>query len=352
MALEVGIVGLPNAGKSTLFNALLGRQVAKAENYPFCTIDPNTGVVEVPDERLKKIASIVEPKKVIPSAFEFVDIAGLVEDAHQGAGLGNKFLSHIREVDAILYLLRDFESPDVAEAGAVSPKEDLETLKTELVLKDLETLNKIKDQKANTDEEKLRKKTAEKMIPALEKGALAKDVDLTEEEQEASQDFFLLTNKPIMIVINVSEEADYDQKRKEYKELDPIITSAKFEADLQQLSKEERNAFLDDQEYQSTLDKIITKAYNLLNLITFYTIKGGKETRAWPIEQGADVIQAAGTVHTDFAQNFVKAEVVSYQDFVDHQGWKGAQEAGKLRLEGKDYIVKDGDIIEIKAGSG
>lgn len=352
MALEVGIVGLPNAGKSTLFNALLGRQVAKAENYPFCTIDPNTGVVEVPDERLEKVAGIFEPKKVIPSAFEFVDIAGLVEDAHQGAGLGNKFLSHIREVDAILCLLRDFESPNVAEAGAVSPQEDLETLKTELVLKDLETLNKIKVQKANTDEEKFRKKTAEKIIPALEKGALAKDVDLSKEEQEAAQNFFLLTNKPMMIVINVSEQADYLKKREEYQKLDPIITSAKFEADLQQLSQEERKAFLEDREYQSTLDKIITRAYKLLNLITFYTVKGGKETRAWPIERGSTVIEAAGIVHTDFAENFVKAEVVSYQDFINNHGWKGAQEAGKLRLEGKDYVVQDGDIIEIKAGIG
>lgn len=351
MALEVGIVGLPNAGKSTLFNALLGRQVAKAENYPFCTIDPNTGVVEVPDDRLLKIASIVEPKKVIPAAFEFVDIAGLVEDAHQGAGLGNKFLSHIREVDAVLYLLRDFQSPNVAEAGSVSPKEDLETLKTELVLKDLETLNKIKNKKANTDQEKLRKETAEKMIPALEKGALAKDIDLTKKEREAAKDFFLLTNKPMMIVINVSENADYKEKQKEFKELDPIITSAKFEADLQQLSAEERKGFLDDQEYQSTLDKIITRAYKLLNLITFYTIKGGKETRAWPIEQGSTVVQAAGIVHTDFAENFVKAEMVSYQDFVDNHGWKESQEAGKLRLEGKDYIVQDGDIIEIKAST-
>ncbi len=346
MSLSIGIVGLPNSGKSTLFNALLGRQVAKAESYPFCTIDPNTGVVEVPDQRLDKIAEIVQPKDKVPAAIEFVDIAGLVKGAHQGAGLGNQFLSHIREVDAILYLLRDFDG-SIPKAGSVSPKVDYEVLQTELILKDLETLQKIAEKKPKDDQEKENKKLAEKLIPGLERGASAVDIQLTEKEEELLKDFFLLTFKPYMRVINVNEEADFDDKKKEYQEIDPIITSAKFEADLVKLPGDEKEELLGD-EYQSTLDKIITRGYQILNLITFYTIKGGKEARAWPITQGSEVIKAADLVHTDFAENFVRAEVAEYKDFIKYGGWLSAKEKGKVRTEGKDYFVKDGDIIEFK----
>lgn len=346
MSLEIGIVGLPNAGKSTLFNALLGRQVAKAESYPFCTIEPNTGVVEVSDKRLDKIARIVEPEKKVPAAIKFVDIAGLVKGAHKGAGLGNQFLHHIRETDAILYILRDFNT-SVPMAGSISPTVDFEVLQTELILKDLETLNRISGKKARTDEEKERQKLAKKLIPGLEKGALAIDIQLTKEEKEILSEFFLLTAKPYMNVVNVSESADFDQKREKYDELDSVITSAKFEEDLLKLPDKEREEFLES-EYQSTLDKIISRGYNLLDLITFYTIKGGKETRAWPIKKGAKVLRAAGLVHTDFADKFVKAEVVSYSDFIEYKSWLKAKEAGKMRTEGKEYSVADGDIVEFK----
>jgi ribosome-binding ATPase len=346
MSLSIGIVGLPNSGKSTLFNALLGRQVAKAESYPFCTIEPNTGVVEVPDERLDKIAEIIQPKKKVPAAIKFVDIAGLVEGAHKGAGLGNQFLSHIREVDAILYLLRDFDA-SVAKAGSINPPVDYEVLQTELVLKDLETLEKIVKKKPADEEEKKRKKLAEKLIPGLEKGASAIDIQLTDEEEKIMKDFFLLTAKPYMRVINVSEEADFNKKRKEYRDLDPVIVSAKFESDLAKLSLEEKKELL-NKEYESTLDKIISRGYQLLDLITFYTIKGGKEARAWPIKRGSEVIRAAGLVHSDFAENFIRAEVVDYKHFINFGGWLSAKDNGKVLTQGKDYTVKDGDIIEFK----
>jgi hypothetical protein len=348
MSLSIGIVGLPNAGKSTLFNALLGRQVAKAESYPFCTIEPNTGVVEVPDKRLDKITEIVEPKKKVPAAIKFVDIAGLVKGAHQGAGLGNKFLSHIREVDAVLYLLRDFES-SVARAGSISPGVDFEVLQTELILKDLETLQKVIKKKAKDDDDKKRKKLAEKLIPGLEKGALAVDIEFSDEEEKLIDDFFLLTAKPHMEVINVEEESDFDKKEKEFRHLNPIITSAKFEADLVKLSEEEKEEILKS-DYQSTLDKIITRGYKLLDLITFYTIKGGKEARAWPIKKDSTALTAADLVHSDFAKKFIRAEVVNYQEFVDQGGWLAAKKAGKVITEGKEYQVIDGDIVEFKIG--
>ncbi len=346
MTLEVGIVGLPNTGKSTLFNALLGRQVAKAESYPFCTIEPNTGVVEVPDDRLEKIAEIVEPKKKVPSAIKFVDIAGLVEGAHTGAGLGNQFLAEIRRVDAILFLLRDFNG-SIARAGSISPKVDFQVLQTELVLKDLETLNRLVKKKPKNDHDKEKKKLAEKLIPGLEKGASAANIQLSEDEEGLAKDFFLLTAKPHMIVINVDEEANFSQKKKEYQELDPIITSAKFEADLSKLDNQEKKELLDS-DYQSTLDIVIKTAYQLLNLITFYTIKGGKEVRAWPVDQGSEVLKAANLVHSDFAEKFIRAEVINYQSFVKYNGWLAAREAGKIRTEGKEYLVNDGDIIEFK----
>lgn len=347
MNLSVGIVGLPNAGKSTLFNALLGRQVAKVENYPFCTIEPNAGIVEVPDQRLEKIGQIVGSGKVFPAPIKFVDIAGLVKGAHRGLGLGNKFLGHIREVDALLYLLRDFNS-SVPKSESISPRVDLEVLQAEMALKDLETLIKVIEEKANTEEKKLRKETAQKMAPALEKGALAKDIDLDEEEKKIAQGFFLLTMKPFLVVINASEADNFAGAEKEFADLKPIVLSAKFESDLNELSPEEKKEFLGKKKFVSVLDKVIKISYQLLDLITFYTIKGGKELRAWPIKKGAGIIEAGGVVHSDFEEKFIKAEVVNFADFTKLEGWENAKSKGKLRTEGKGYQIADGDIVEFK----
>ncbi len=347
--LQIGIVGLPNAGKSTLFNALLGRQVAKVESYPFCTIEPNTGVVEVPDERLERIVNLVKPRKTLPAPIKFVDIAGLVKGAYKGLGLGNKFLAHIRECDAILYLLRDF-SGSVAKAGSVSPGVDLEVLKTELALKDLETLTRISEEKTNTKEKKSRKSVAEKLAAKLEKSVLAKDVNLSKEEKEIARQFFLLTMKPFLVVINVSESVDFEKRKKQFVDLKAIIASAQFEADLNELSGEEKKEFLSSQSFTSALDQVIVAAYKILGLITFYTIKGGRETRAWPIKKGSTAIEAAGLVHTDFVKKFIRTEVVSFNDFVKFSGWEGVKTKGKLRTEGRDYKVADGNIIEFKTG--
>lgn len=347
MGLSVGIVGLPNAGKSTLFNALLGRRVAKAERYPFCTIEPNTGVVSVPDNRLEKIAQIVRPQEVIPAPVKFIDIAGLVKGAHKGLGLGNKFLAHIRECDAILYLLRDFDG-GIPKAGSVGPRIDLEVLKTELALKDLETLMRITQERANTNEKKLRRSIAERLILVLEKGDLVQEVDFSKEEKGVVDQFFLLTMKPFFIVINVSESADFEEKRREFADLKPVIIAAKFEADLADLSPQERKEFFLERGFVSVLDQVITSAYQTLELITFYTIKGGRETRAWPIKNGARAIEAARLVHSDFAEKFIRAEVVSYNDFIQAGSWEGARSRGKIRTEGRDYQIVDGDIIEFK----
>ena len=350
MSLSVGIVGLPNAGKSTLFNALLGRRAAKVESYPFCTIEPNTGVVSVPDSRLEKISQIVQPQETVPAAIKFIDIAGLVKGAHKGLGLGNKFLAHIRECDAILYLLRDFNG-SIPKAGSVSPRVDLEVLKTELALKDLETLTRIAREKATTEEKKLRKSVAQRLIPFLEKGILARDIELKEEERKVVAGLFLLTMKPFFVVINVNESADFEAKKKEFADLKPIILAAKFEADLADLSPQERSEFLSQKGFASALDQAISSAYRALGLITFYTIKGGRESRAWPIKKGASVIEAARLVHTDFAEKFIKVEVVSYTDFIQFQGWQEAKIKGKMRTEGRNYQLADGDIIEFKISS-
>lgn len=296
MSLSVGIVGLPNSGKSTLFNALLSRQIAQVAEYPFTTIEPNAGVVEVPDERLDKLVQLIKPEKVVPAAIKFIDIAGLVKGAHQGEGLGNKFLGHIREVDAIVHIVRTFTNPQVSHVyGKIDPQNDIEIVNLELELGEIK--------------------------------------------------------KPTIYILNISE----DQIGKEPKDLflnlkeEVISVCAKLEMDLAELSVKERKEYLTESGIKETgLDKVIRAAYKLLGLITFFTIKGGKQVQAWPIKEGANALDAAGLVHTDFAKGFIKAEVISFKELVEASSWKEAQEKGKIRLEGKDYIMRDGDVIEFK----
>lgn len=374
MSLSIGIVGLPNVGKSTLFNALLKKQQAFVANYPFATIEPNIGVVPVPDSRLKVLAQIVsnhsstpgvEPP-IIPATVSFVDIAGLVKGAAQGEGLGNKFLSHIREADAICQVVRYFKDSNVVRSdsstdahstshstvssdriGSGQAKNDYEVVNTELILADLQTLENQREPKKNpTKEDLLRWNASQKLKTVLNQGKLAKDVELHEDEKEAAKSLQLLTMKPMFIVANVDEEA-----LKENFPEDTIAVSAKIESELSELSEDEQKEYLKDLGIEkSGLERIITEGYKILNLISFLTA-GEKEVRAWTIKKGSTALVASGTIHTDFMKKFIKAEVVSYQDFVEFNGWKGAREHGKDRLEGKEYIVKDGDVVEFKIGS-
>lgn len=341
MNLSVGIVGLPNVGKSTLFNALLKKQQAFVANYPFTTIEPNIGVVPVPDERLSKIAEIEKSKNIVPAVVKFIDIAGLVKGAAQGEGLGNKFLAHIREVNAICQVVRHFKSTDVIHTSSnPDPKSDFEVVNTELILADLQTLekSKSKDPKLNS--------VIEKLKIELNKEILAKDVNLSGEEKELIAQLQLLTAKPMFTVANVDEE-DLE------KDFGPntIAVSAKIESELSQLSEEEQKDYLKTLGVEeSGLERIIKKGYEVLNFISFLT-GGEKEARAWTIEKGTNAQNAAGVIHTDFVKNFIKAEVITYADFVSINGWKNAREQGKTRFEGREYIIKDGDVVEFKIGS-
>ena len=367
MNLSIGIVGLPNVGKSTLFNALLKKQQAFVANYPFATIEPNVGVVLVPDERLIKLAEITKEEHkmpqippIIPAAVSFVDIAGLVKGASQGEGLGNKFLSHIREVNAIVHVVRSFEDENVLREGSVGPKEDYLTIQTELILADLATISKIKDLKSKI-QIKGQKEMAEKLFEALNKGIPARDVALNKEEQEIAKQFFLLTAKPEIIVLNI-EESDYKENKinpivSQYTSIlgvekeRVIVVSAKIEAELAELSEEEQVQYLKELGVeQSGLERVIKEGYKILNLISYLTC-GEKEVRAWTIRKGSTALISAGEIHTDFMKRFIKAEVVHFPDFVEFNGWKGAREHGKALLEGKDYIMKDGDVVEFKIGS-
>ncbi len=347
MALKVGIVGLPNVGKSTLFNALLKRQQALVANYPFATIEPNVGIVEVPDPRLAVLAKIVGTNKLVYATVEFVDIAGLVAGAATGAGLGNKFLSYIREVDVIVQVLRDFTDANVVKEGSVDPKSDYDVVVSELILKDLETIEKLKNSKT------LREKGMEKMMAVVEKlydglnsGKPARII-LEEEEKGLAGDLFLLTMKPEIKVLNVGEA---DPRLKSY-EGEEIVISARIEAEISSLSKEDAKEYMRELGIgESGLDKLIKKAYETLGLMSFLTA-GELEARAWTVKKGSKAPQAAAVIHTDFEKKFIKARVVGYADFVDCSGWKGAAEAGKVRLEGKEYIMQEGDVVEFMIGS-
>src|SRR3989344_777476 len=374
MNLSVGIVGLPNVGKSTLFNALLKKQIAFVANYPFATIEPNVGIVPVPDERLEVLAKITAKEiaspglamtdlklpLIKPATVNFVDIAGLVKGANEGAGLGNKFLSHIREVSIIAHVVRAFEDPNIIKEGSVDPKSDYETISTELVLADLQSLekSKVKSEKSKI-QVKSQNETIEKIRNGLDKGIPVRDMQFNDEEKEIVDQLFLLSSKPEIIVLNVSEQAlkDAEQITQNYAELlgvsseKLVVICAKIEAELAELTEEEQGQYLADLGLdQSGLERLIRKAYETLGLISFLTA-GEKEVRAWTIRRGITSLMASGTIHTDFMQKFIKAEVVSFEEFVSLGGWKKARELEKARMEGRDYVMQDGDVVEFKIGT-
>jgi GTP-binding protein YchF len=358
MSLKCGIVGLPNVGKSTLFNALTKAGIA-ADNYPFCTIDPNIGIVEVPDSRLGQVAAIASPRKVVAAAVEFVDIAGLVAGASKGEGLGNQFLANIRECDAIAHVVRCFEDPNVVHvAGKVDPVSDIETIHTELALADLATVEKTyaryaKVARTGGDKEAQRiVAVLDKVRPALDEARPARSVPLSKEEQAVLKPLFLMTSKPAMYVANVAEHgftknpllAQVEEYAK--KEGAPVVPiCAALEAQIADLSDEDKQVFLDDMGmHEPGLNRLIRAGYALLGLQTFFTA-GPKEAHAWTVPVGATASQAAGVIHTDFERGFIRAEVIAYADYVACKGEQGAKEAGKMRLEGKEYLVRDGDVM-------
>ncbi len=347
MSLKIGIVGLPNVGKSTLFKALTREQVNIA-NFPFATIDPNVGVVKVPDERLNMLAEMSKSRKIIPAAIEFVDIAGLVRGAHEGAGLGNQFLARIREVDAIAEVVRSFENPDIIHVDeSVNPVRDIETIQLELAMADLETINKhllknekdLKSRVKKTQEEKM---VLEKIKNVLEAGDLAAKANISGSEIEIIKDLHLLTLKPFIFVFNTSSSSKDNLNHLNHKTRS-VNLNLKFEAELSEMEEAEAKEF----KSESHLDDLIKTAYELLGLITFFTT-GEDETRGWTIRAGSTAPKAGAAIHTDFEQNFIKAEVINWQKLLECGSWAKAREKGLLRIEGRDYVVRDGDVIEFK----
>ncbi|CAM2928290.1 redox-regulated ATPase YchF [Paenibacillus sediminis] len=363
MGLKAGIVGLPNVGKSTLFNAIT-QAGAESANYPFCTIDPNVGVVEVPDERLDKLTELVVPNRTVPTAFEFVDIAGLVRGASKGEGLGNKFLAHIREVDAIVHVVRCFEDENITHVdGKVSPIDDIQTINLELILADLESVEKRiersrKNMKSGDKKYAQEVEVLERVKEALYNDQPARSVELSEEDKVIIRDLHLLTLKPVLYAANVSEDGVADAENNPYvkqviefakaENAEVVPISAKVEAEIAELEGEDKAMFLEELGLESSgLDRLIKAAYRLLGLYTYFTA-GVQEVRAWTIRKGTKAPQAAGVIHSDFERGFIRAEVVSYDDLIAAGSMNAAKERGQLRLEGKDYVVQDGDIMHFR----
>jgi GTP-binding protein YchF len=362
MGFKCGIVGLPNVGKSTLFNALTQTAAAEAANYPFCTIEPNVGEVGVPDERLEKLASISKSGQIIPTRLTFVDIAGLVKGASKGEGLGNQFLGHIREVDAVAYVLRCFEDGDVTHVeGRIDPLADAETVETELMLADMESLEKRRtnvEKKAKSGDKEAKAQVAllDKALALLREGKPARLVELTPEEAPAFAALQLLTAKPVLYVCNVDEASAATgnahsravEERAQAEGAGCVVISAKIESEFASLPEEDRAEFLKDLGLEEPgLNKLIRAGYKLLDLVTYFTV-GPKEARAWTITRGTKAPQAAGVIHTDFEKGFIRAETIAYDDYVGLGGETGAKDAGKMRLEGKEYVVKDGDVMHFR----
>jgi ribosome-binding ATPase len=362
MGFKCGIVGLPNVGKSTLFNALTETAQAAAENYPFCTIEPNLGQVPVPDPRMSKLAELASSKELIPTQLTFVDIAGLVRGAASGEGLGNKFLAHIREVDAIIQVIRCFEDDDITHVdGKIDPLSDAETIETELMLADLESLEKrtealVKKIRGGDKEAKKQSELIDRALDVLRDGKPARMVKLSEDEVKTFRNLQLLTAKPVLYVCNVDEESAATgnefsklvEEKAAAENAGVVVISAAIEAEVAQLDREEREEFLSELGLTETgLGRIIRAGYDLLELITYFTV-GPKECRAWTVTKGTKAPQAAGVIHTDFEKGFIRAETIPYPAYIENDGENGAKEAGQMRLEGKEYVVLDGDVLHFR----